>query len=244
MVKGGICLRGVGKSFGDTVALEGVDLEIAPGEAVAIIGPSGSGKSTLLRIIAGLWEPDTGDIEIDGVPMDGVPARARDVAMVFQSYALYPHLTVFRNLATPLELRRVPRAETERRVERAAELLDIAYLLNRKPTQLSDGQRQRMALARALVRNPAVFLFDEPLGNLDAQHRAQLRREIVELHRRSGASLLLVTHEQSDALAIADRVLVLRAGRITETGEPGDILDPPAHLLVRTHLHALREGVR
>jgi multiple sugar transport system ATP-binding protein len=244
MTRGGISLRAISKSFGGTVALDDIDLEVAPGEAVAIVGPSGSGKSTLLRVIAGLEEPDAGEIEIEGAPTDGMPARERDVAMVFQSFALYPHLTVFRNLATPLELRKVPRAETEQRVEQAAALLDIAYLLNRKPGRLSGGQRQRVALARAIVRNPALFLFDEPLSNLDAQHRAELRREIVALHRRSGASLLLVTHDQADEMAIADRVVVMRSGRIAETGSPEDVLDPPAHLSVRHHLDSLREAVR
>jgi ABC-type sugar transport system ATPase subunit len=238
--KGGITLRGVGKCFGKTVALDDVDLTIAPGEAVAIVGPSGSGKSTLLRIIAGLEEPGDGEVEIGGATMDGIPARRRDVAMVFQSFALYPHLTVFRNLALPLELRAVPRAEIERRVGQAAEMLDIAYLLNRKPGPLSGGQRQRVALARAIVRNPATFLFDEPLSNLDAQHRAELRREIVALHRRSGASLVLVTHDQADAMTIADRIIVMREGRIVQTGAPEDTLDPPEHLSVRRHLHALR----
>ena len=241
MTRGGISLRGVSKSFGDTIALDGVDLEIAPGEAVAIAGPSGSGKSTLLRLIAGLEEPDDGEIEIAGASMDGIPARGRDVAMVFQSYALYPHLTVFRNLATPLELRKTPRAETERRVGQAAELLDIAYLLNRKPGLLSGGQRQRVALARAIVRDPAIFLFDEPLSNLDAQHRAELRREIAALHRRSGASLVFVTHDQSDATAIADRVVMLRDGRIAAAGSPEDLLDSPGHLSIRHLLDILRE---
>jgi ABC-type sugar transport system ATPase subunit len=243
-VKGGIVLRGVTKTFGKTLALDGVDLEIAPGEAVAIVGPSGSGKSTLLRVIAGLEDPDEGDIDIGDAAMDGVPARRRDVAMVFQSFALYPHLTVFRNLALPLELRAVPRAETERRVEQAAELLDIAYVLNRKPGKLSGGQRQRVALARAIVRNPAIFLFDEPLSNLDAQHRTELRREIVALHRRSGASLVLVTHDQSDATAIADRIVLMREGRIAETGTAEEVFDLPAHLSVRHHLDSLREVVR
>ena len=241
MSKGGISLRGVTKTFGEAVALDGVDLEIAPGEAVAITGPSGSGKSTLLRIIAGLEEPDEGEIDIGGVAMNDVPARQRDVAMVFQSFALYPHLTVFRNLATPLELRGVPRAETEQRVEQAAELLDITYLLNRKPGLLSGGQRQRVALARAIVRDPAVFLFDEPLSNLDAQHRAELRRKIVALHRRSGASLVLVTHDRPDAETIADRVVVMRNACVAQSA---DAFELPAHLSVRHHLDAMREAPR
>lgn len=239
--RGGIVLRGVTKTFGKTAALDNFDLEIAPGEAVAIVGPSGSGKSTLLRVIAGLEEPDAGEVDIGGLAMDGVSSRQRDVAMVFQSFALYPHLTVFRNLALPLELRFVPRAETERRVERAAELLDIAYLLNRKPAQLSGGQRQRVALARAIVRNPAIFLFDEPLNNLDAHHRAELRGEIAALHRLSGASLVLVTHDQADAMAIADRVVVMRNGRVEGETAPEKAFDLPAHLAVRHHLHTLRE---
>jgi ABC-type sugar transport system ATPase subunit len=163
--------------------------------------------------------------------------------MVFQSYALYPHLTVFRNLALPLELRSVPRAETEQRVEAAAALLDIAYLLNRKPGKLSGGQRQRVALARAIVRDPAVFLFDEPLSNLDAQHRAELRHEIAALHHRSGASLVIVTHDQSDA-AIADRIVEMRDGRIVQAGTPGDMLDIHAPLAMRRHIETMREGVR
>jgi ABC-type sugar transport system ATPase subunit len=242
--RGGIVLRGVRKSFGKTRALDGVDLDIAPGEAVAIVGASGSGKSTLLRVIAGLEEPDAGEIHIDGVPMRGVPPRRRDVAMVFQSFALYPHLTVFRNLALPLELRAVPRIAVERRVGEAAELLDVTYLLNRTPAKLSGGQRQRVALARAIVRNPAIFLFDEPLSNLDAQHRAELRREIADLHRRSGASLVFVTHDQSDARAVADRIILMRDGRAAETGAADDLLDLPAHLTVRHHLDARREAAR
>jgi multiple sugar transport system ATP-binding protein len=241
MSKGGISLRGITNTFGKAVALDGVDLEIAPGEAVAITGPSGSGKSTLLRIIAGLEEPDEGEIDIGGVAMNDVPARQRDVAMVFQSFALYPHLTVFRNLATPLELRGVPRAETEQRVEQAAELLDITYLLNRKPGLLSGGQRQRVALARAIVRDPAVFLFDEPLSNLDAQHRAELRREIVALHRRSGASLVLVTHDRPDAETIADRVVVMRNACVAQSA---DAFELPAHLSVRHHHDTMREAAR
>jgi multiple sugar transport system ATP-binding protein len=240
-MKGGISLRGVSKAFGRTLALDSVDLEIAPGEAIAVVGPSGSGKSTLLRIIAGLEDPDDGEIDLGGAAMDDVPARQRDVAMVFQSFALYPHLTVFRNLATPLELRGVPRVETEQRVVQAAELLDIAYLLNRKPGLLSGGQRQRVALARAIVRDPAVFLFDEPLSNLDAQHRAELRREIVALHRRTGANLVLVTHDYSDAIAIADRVVVMRDGHITGYEAA---FDSPADLSVRHHVDVMREAAR
>lgn len=230
--RGGVRLVGVSRSYGSVAALDGLDLEVRPGEFLAIVGPSGSGKSTALRMVAGLDEPTAGIVEIGGADMDGLPPRARDIAMVFQAFALYPHLTVFRNLATPLELQRRPRAEIEHRVGEAAALLDIEFLLNRKPGLLSGGQRQRVALARAMVRNPSVFLFDEPLSNLDAQHRSALRAEIVAMHRRCGASTLYVTHDQNEAVTMADRIAVLRHGRLEQIGTPEDILNRPANVFV------------
>jgi multiple sugar transport system ATP-binding protein len=234
--RGRVSMRGVSKSFGRLAALRGLDLEVEPGEFLALVGPSGCGKSMALRLIAGLEEPDAGSIEIDRRAMDGVAPRTRDVAMVFQSYALYPHITVFRNLAMPLELRKVPRAEIERRVEEAAELLDIAYLLNRKPGPLSGGQRQRVALARAMVRAPSLFLFDEPLSSLDAQHRAELRGEIAKLHRRLGATFIYVTHDQAEAVMLADRIAVLDDGVIQQVGTPEELRERPANSFVATFL--------
>lgn len=248
--RGGVSLRGVSKSFGNIKVLDGLDIEIEPGEFLAIVGPSGCGKSTALRVIAGLEEPDAGDIVIDGRSMDGVAPRHRDIAMVFQSYALYPHLTVFRNLATPLELRKMPRTEIERRVKDAAELLDIAYLLNRKPGPLSGGQRQRVALARAMVRNPGLFLFDEPLSSLDAQHRAELRGEIAKLHGRLGATFVYVTHDPAEAMMLADRIAVLEGGLVQQVGTPAELRERPANNFVATFLggaravrHVVQRGV-
>ena len=231
-LRGGVSMRGVAKSFGSQSVLRRLDLEVEPGEFLALVGPSGAGKSTALRIIAGLEEPDAGAVEIDGRSMEDVAPRDRDIAMVFQSYALYPHLTVFRNLAMPLELRKLPRAEVERRVAEAAELLDITYLLNRKPGPLSGGQRQRVALARAMVRSPSLFLFDEPLSNLDAQHRAALRGEIVAMHRRLGATFVYVTHDAAEATILADRIVVLDDGVIQQVGTPAELRDQPANSFV------------
>jgi ABC-type sugar transport system ATPase subunit len=230
----GVRLRGVRKAFGRQQALTGLDLEVEPGEFLAIVGPSGCGKSTLLRLIAGLEEPDAGSIHLGGRCMEGVSPRQRDVAMVFQSYALYPHLTVFRNLATPLELRKTPRPEVERRIAEAAELLDIGYLLNRKPGLLSGGQRQRVALARAVVRQPALFLLDEPLSSLDAQQRVGLRREIGALHRRLGATFIHVTHDPVEAATLGDRIAVLDEGRIQQVGTPEELRERPANGFVGT----------
>ena len=234
--RGGVSLRGVSKSFGRQRVIDRLDLDIEPGEFLALVGPSGSGKSTVLRLIAGLEEPDDGEIAIDGLPANDVAPRHRDIAMVFQSYALYPHLTVFRNLATPLELRRLPRAEIDRRVEDAAALLDITYLLNRKPRLLSGGQRQRVALARAMVRDPALFLLDEPLSNLDAQHRAELRGVIGGLHQRLGTTFIYVTHDQAEAMMLADRIAVLDDGVIQQIGTPEELRERPANNFVATFL--------
>jgi multiple sugar transport system ATP-binding protein len=230
----GVSLRGVTKAFGRHAALAGLDLEVAPGEFLAVVGPSGCGKSTLLRLIAGLEEPDAGTLHVGGRSMEAMSPKQRDIAMVFQSYALYPHLTVFRNLATPLELRKTPRAEVERWIAEAAELLDIGYLLNRKPGLLSGGQRQRVALARAVVRQPGLFLLDEPLSSLDAQQRAALRREIGALHRRLGATFIYVTHDPVEAAALGGRVAVLDEGRIQQVGTPEELRERPVNGFVAT----------
>jgi len=234
--RGGVSVRSVSMAFGKHRVLNGLDLEIEPGEFMAIVGPSGSGKSTLLRLIAGLEEPDLGAVHIDGKSMEDVSPRQRDVAMVFQSYALYPHLTVFRNLATPLELRKLPRHEIERRIGEAAEVLDIGYLLNRKPGPMSGGQRQRVALARAMVRRPALFLFDEPLSNLDAQQRIALRGEIAAMHRRLGATFVYVTHDAVEATMLADRIVVLDDGIIQQVGTPEQLRERPANSFVASFL--------
>jgi multiple sugar transport system ATP-binding protein len=235
----GVSLRGLHKSFGRHVALSGVDLDIRSGEFMAIVGPSGCGKSTLLRLVAGLEEPTAGEVWIGGRPATDIPAHLRDIAMVFQAYALYPHLTVYRNLATSLELRKLPRAEVEQRVEAAAAQLDIAYLLNRRPGLLSGGQRQRVALARALVRKPALFLLDEPLSNVDAAQRTSLRREIVRLHRALGATFVYVTHDQTEAMMMADRIAVMNAGRIEQVATPQQLRDAPATAFVADFIGAV-----
>jgi multiple sugar transport system ATP-binding protein len=228
----GVSLRGVRRQLGQIQALAGVDLDIAAGEFIALVGPSGCGKSTLLRAIAGVEEIDSGDLRIAGALANDVPAKARDLAMVFQSYALYPHLTVFRNLALPLEVRKLERAEVEARVTRAAGLLDIAYLLNRRPGLLSGGQRQRVALARALVRGAPLYLLDEPLSNLDAQQRAGLRGEIARLHRSLGATFIYATHDLGEAMAMADRIAVMRDGRIEQIAAPETLRTAPATAFV------------
>jgi multiple sugar transport system ATP-binding protein len=237
-MRAGLSLRRVSKAFGAEVAVDDVDLEVEAGEFVAIVGPSGSGKSTLLRLVAGLEAPDAGEVRIGGAVATDVPARERDVAMVFQSYALYPHLTVFRNLALPLELRKLPQTVVEARVAAAAAQIDIAYLLNRRPGLLSGGQRQRVALARALVRQPSLVLLDEPLSNIDAKGRASLRTEIARMHRVTGATFLYVTHELSEAMLLADRIVVLRDGRIEQVATPEDVHEAPATAFVADFIGA------
>jgi len=225
-------LKGVVKRFGTAEVIHGVDLEVRDGEFVVFVGPSGCGKSTLLRMIAGLEEVSEGDVHIDGERVNEIPAAKRGLAMVFQSYALYPHMTIRKNLSFGLETMGAPRAETKRRVEDAAEILQIAPLLDRRPGQLSGGQRQRVAIGRAIVREPRIFLFDEPLSNLDAELRVQMRVEINKLHRRLGATMIFVTHDQVEAMTLADRIVVLRAGLIEQVGTPLELYNHPANLFV------------
>ncbi len=226
-------LRGLGKRFRDgTVAVRDVDLTIHDGELFVLVGPSGCGKSTLLELVAGLQRPSTGEVLVDGRSMSGVDPKDRNMAMVFQSYALYPHLSVRGNLAFPLDIRGVEGAERERRIREAAEVLELTDLLDRKPATLSGGQRQRVAMGRALVRDPAAFLLDEPLSNLDAQLRVQMRSEIARLHRRLGSTTLYVTHDQSEALTLADRMAVLSGGVVQQVGTPAELYHAPANRFV------------
>jgi multiple sugar transport system ATP-binding protein len=225
-------LRGVEKFFGDVRAMKGIDLSIEQGEFVVFVGPSGCGKSTLLRLIAGLESIDNGTLHLDGRDITRLPSSKRDLAMVFQSYALYPHMTVFDNMSFALKLAGVSKAETKEKVERAAEILNLVPYLQRTPKELSGGQRQRVAIGRAIVRAPKVFLFDEPLSNLDAALRGQTRVEIAKLHRELGATTIYVTHDQVEAMTLADRVVVLRDGAIEQEGPPLKLYDRPANKFV------------
>ena len=223
---------GVFKSYGAVSVLERVDLQVASGEFLVLVGPSGCGKSTLLRCIAGLEELSGGDLLIDGRRVNDVPPRDRDVAMVFQSYALYPHMTVRENMAFALTLRKVPRAQIDAAVHEAAALLELGALLDRFPKELSGGQRQRVAMGRAIVRRPKVFLFDEPLSNLDASLRSQLRVEIKRLHQRLGTTIVYVTHDQVEAMTLADRIAVLKGGVMQQVGSPAELYETPANRFV------------
>jgi sn-glycerol 3-phosphate transport system ATP-binding protein len=225
-------LIGLRKSFGATPVLHGIDLAMASGEMLVIVGPSGCGKSTLLRLIAGLERPTAGQILLDGQEITGRDPAARDIAMVFQNYALYPHMSVFDNMAYGLRIRGLPRAEIHRRVAEAATLLDLSDLLPRKPRQLSGGQRQRVAMGRAIVREPRLFLFDEPLSNLDAKLRVGMRAEIRRLQRRLGVTSLFVTHDQVEAMTLGDRLLVLEKGRARQLATPMEIFDRPTDTFV------------
>jgi multiple sugar transport system ATP-binding protein len=213
-----------------------VDLEVADGEFVVLVGPSGCGKSTTLRMIAGLESVTAGTVSIGGRVVNDVPPAKRDIAMVFQSYALYPHMTVRQNLAFALELQKRPRAEIDRRVSAAAATLGLDAMLDRTPRQLSGGQRQRVAIGRAIVREPQVFLFDEPLSNLDAKLRVQMRREIAALHRRLGATSVYVTHDQVEAMTLGDRIVVMNEGRVQQVDTPSALYDRPANTFVATFL--------
>ncbi|WP_210494060.1 ABC transporter ATP-binding protein [Microvirga antarctica] len=220
------------KSYGAAKILHGIDLDIADGEFVVFVGPSGCGKSTLLRIIAGLEHVSEGEILIDGHSVVGVPASDRGLAMVFQSYALYPHMSVFKNMAFALENMGLGRQEIDQRVRRAAQMLQLTDYLDRKPKALSGGQRQRVAIGRAIVRDPKIFLFDEPLSNLDAELRVATRKELAALHGQIGGTMIYVTHDQVEAMTLADRIVVLRAGRIEQIGTPLDVYNRPANLFV------------
>ena len=217
---------------GDSVALDDLSLEIADGEFMILVGPSGCGKTTALRCVAGLERPTHGRILIGGRVVNGVSPRDRDIAMVFQNYALYPHMTVYRNLAFGLKERRTPKAETNQRVRHISSLLGLDDLLKRRPAQLSGGQRQRVAMGRALVREPKAFLLDEPLSNLDAKLRVQMRAELKRLHARLGITTIYVTHDQVEAMTLGDRIAVMSAGRPQQIGPPQDVYDHPANLFV------------
>jgi multiple sugar transport system ATP-binding protein len=256
-----VALREIRKSFGSTSVLKNVSLEIASGEFLTLLGPSGCGKSTLLRIIAGLEAQDAGTVTIGDRVVDGLRPKLRDVAMVFQSYALYPHMTVAQNMGLPLRMRRLSFAqrlpfigrllpgtqrvaeEIDNEVVRTAKALEIGHLLHRKPGQLSGGQRQRVAVGRAMVRHPAVFLMDEPLSNLDAQLRVQMRTEIKDLHRRLGATFVYVTHDQSEAMTLSDRVAVMLQGDLLQVGSPQQIYADPADLRVAEFIGSPRINI-
>ena len=229
---GRITLDKVTKSFGDVEVIPPLDLTIEDGEFTVFVGPSGCGKSTLLRLIAGLEDISSGQIRIDGTDATHVPPSKRGLAMVFQSYALYPHMSVRKNIAFPLRMAKLDKAEQDRRVEQAAAVLNLADYLDRKPGQLSGGQRQRVAIGRAIVREPSAFLFDEPLSNLDAALRVGMRMEISELHKKLATTMVYVTHDQVEAMTMADKIVVLRAGHIEQVGSPLELYHNPRNLFV------------
>src|SRR6202140_2547503 len=222
-----VALRKIVKTFDKTPAVQGIDLDISDREFIVLVGPSGCGKSTTLRMIAGLEEVTSGDIYIGDQIVNDVPPKDRDIAMVFQNYALYPHMTVFENMSFGLRLKKFPKPEIKERVQVAAKILDITELLDRRPKQLSGGQRQRVAMGRAIVRNPKVFLFDEPLSNLDAKLRVQMRTEIKRVHQKVKTTTVYVTHDQVEAMTLADRVVVMNNGRIEQVGTPHDLYHHP-----------------
>src|SRR5215210_1868430 len=222
-----VALRKIVKMFEKTPAVQGIDLDIADREFIVLVGPSGCGKTTTLRMVAGLEEASSGEIFIGDQLVNDVPPKDRDIAMVFQNYALYPHMTVFENMSFGLRLRKFPKPEIKERVEAAARILDITDLLERQPKQLSGGQRQRVAMGRAIVRNPKVFLFDEPLSNLDAKLRVQMRTEIKKVHQQVRTTTVYVTHDQVEAMTLADRVVVMNHGIIEQVGTPNDLYHSP-----------------
>ncbi|MGH2708616.1 MAG: ABC transporter ATP-binding protein, partial [Actinomycetota bacterium] len=236
----GVKLIGVRKIYEERgrpqVAVHDLDLEVGDGEFVVLVGPSGCGKSTTLRMIAGLESISAGELLIGGRVVNTVPAKERDIAMVFQNYALYPHMTAYENLAFALKLRKLPRGEIDRRVRDAAQVLGIEALLQRHPRQMSGGERQRVALGRALVRQPQVFLFDEPLSNLDAKLRVQMRREIARLHRQLGTTMIYVTHDQVEAMTLGDRIVVLNRGEMQQVDTPTALYERPRNTFVASFI--------
>ena len=227
-----LSLRQVKKNYGDVRVIHGADLDVRDGEFVVLVGPSGCGKSTLLRMIAGLEDVSAGDILIDNIRVNHIPASDRGLAMVFQSYALYPHMSVYNNMAFGLQNLRMPKGEIDQRVRHAAELLRITDYLHRKPKALSGGQRQRVAIGRAIVREPKIFLFDEPLSNLDAELRVAMRKELAALHANIGGTMIYVTHDQTEAMTLADRIVVLNGGDIEQIGSPLDLYNHPSNAFV------------
>ncbi len=231
-------LRQLAKAFGKTKVLHDIDLDIADGEFVVLVGPSGCGKSTTLRIIAGLEEATSGEVEIAGRVVNNLEPKDRNIAMVFQNYAIYPHMTVRKNIGFGLRTSNMPRADKTKRLEEVAELLGMTEYLDRKPAALSGGQRQRVAIGRAMVRDPAVFLFDEPLSNLDAQLRTQMRLEIKKLHQRVGNTIIFVTHDQVEAMTMADRIVIMKDGVIQQIGTPSEVYHNPANTFVASFIGA------
>lgn len=231
-------VENLSKIYGGAAVVNDVSFTVAQGEFCILLGPSGCGKSTILRIIAGLERQDGGTIRIGGAEVSGREPRDRDVAMVFQSYALYPHLSVYENIAFPLRLRKLPRREIERKVREAAAMLDISGLLDRRPRQISGGERQRVAIGRAIVRSPQLFLFDEPLSNLDAKLRAAMRVELAGLHRRLQATTLYVTHDQVEAMTLGQKIVLLDRGTVQQTGTPHDLYERPANIFAAAFIGA------
>ena len=233
-----LVLRNLVKAFDKTKVLHGISLSVEDGEFVVFVGPSGCGKSTTLRLIAGLEETTSGEIEIEGRVVNHLEPKDRNIAMVFQNYAIYPHMTVRKNIGFGLRTSKLSKAEKEARLEEVAAILDMTELLGRKPSQLSGGQRQRVAIGRAMVRDPAVFLFDEPLSNLDAQLRTQMRLEIKKLHQRVGNTIIFVTHDQVEAMTMADRIVIMKDGHIHQVGTPTEVYHKPANIFVAQFIGA------
>ena len=233
-----LALRKLTKSYGTTEVLHGISLDVADGEFVVFVGPSGCGKSTTLRMIAGLEETTSGIIEIGGREVNNLEPKERDIAMVFQNYAIYPHMSVKKNIAFGLRSSKMAKPDKEKRIQEVANILDMVDLLDRKPNQLSGGQRQRVAIGRAMVRDPAVFLFDEPLSNLDAQLRTQMRLEIKKLHQRVGNTIIFVTHDQVEAMTMADRIVIMKDGHIQQVGTPAEVFHKPANTFVARFIGA------